>query len=70
MTYWSTDSNNDVEMLFESSKLLLLNISTPSHLPAVLIVWVSKHTSTERKETERNTPKKNENEEHQEDAKG
>ena len=45
--YCSTDNNNDVEMLSESRKLLLLNISTPSHLPTVLIVWVSKHTSTE-----------------------
>ena len=35
--YCSTDNNNDVEMLSESRKLLLLNISTPSHLPAVLI---------------------------------
>ena len=30
--YWSTDNNNDVEMLFESRKLLHLNIFTPSHL--------------------------------------
>ena len=49
--YCSTDNNNDVEMLSESRKLLLLNISTPSHLPAVLIVWVSKRASTESKET-------------------
>ena len=30
--YWSTDNNNDVEMLFESRKLLHLNIFTPSHV--------------------------------------
>ena len=61
--YLSTDNNNDVEMLFESRKLLLLNISNPSQLQSELSGCQNMLQQKAKKKSFRvkqNTPKKNE----------